>query len=169
MVYGKIPKGVELTRYCRSWPSAFESMRLRLSAHIGTEMIDHIGSTAVPNMLARPIIDMLLMVHDIQDIQGIYAPMDLLGWSMEPLNDKADYLAFVKEHASQPTHRLYIVQNDSEWGPNSIRFRDRLRDDTMLADAFQLLKLKFAASPDAEDREYWRNEVKVFMDEVSAA
>ena len=145
MVYGKIPKGVELTRYCKTWVSAFESMKLRLSSHLSSERLEHIGSTAVPNMVARPIIDMLLLVPDLSDIQSIYGPMDLLGWEMEPLNDQVEYLSFIKEHGGMLTHRLFLVQRDAEWGERALRLRSRLRDDSMLADAFGLLKLKAAA------------------------
>src|SRR6185312_599211 len=67
-----------------SWPDQFAAHRNRISAALGERAlrIEHIGSTSVPGLAAKPIIDVLLVVEDVEDEPSYVPSLDVAGYSM---------------------------------------------------------------------------------------
>ena len=73
---------IELNEYDPAWPSMFEREATRIRAALGdvARRIEHVGSTSVPGLAAKPIIDILLVVADSADEAAYVAPMEAAGY-----------------------------------------------------------------------------------------
>lgn len=125
------------------WAVAFAEEEARLRTSLGQLAVDiqHVGSTSVPELDAKPVIDIAIAAASFDDIARCRPGLLALGY-LDLGDDGRDggYL-FVKE--SRPavrTHHLHIVTDvDPQW-TNYLRFRDRLRADEGLRDEYGALK-----------------------------
>lgn len=131
----------------------FRSMKMRLETTLGVRGIEHIGSTAIPGMVARPTIDMLLNVESIDEALTFSKKLEPLGWKTDDLSDNP-YRTFSKFHMDTPVYRLFVVPHGMEWGEDAIRFRDRLRTDWEVAETYKVLKLKAAGVVGPEEDQF---------------
>jgi GrpB-like predicted nucleotidyltransferase (UPF0157 family) len=139
-------QAVAIEPYRPDWPVAFEAERRLLEAVIGDYVvggIHHVGSTAVPNLPAKPIIDILVGIHDLDYARpciGLVAP---LGYVYAPyLPDEMHW--FYKPHLSRRTHHLHLVPVGSPHYRNKLRFRDYLREHRDSRDEYARLKRDLA-------------------------
>ncbi len=128
-------------------------MKMRLETTLGVKGIEHIGSTAIPGMVARPTIDMLLNVDSIDEALSFSTKLAPLGWRTDDLSDNP-YRTFSKYHMDTPVYRLYVVPRGMDWGEDAIRFRDRLRTDWEVAETYKVLKLKAAGVVGPEEDQF---------------
>lgn len=131
----------------------FRSMKMRLETTLGARGIEHIGSTAIPGMVARPTIDMLLYVESIDEVFTFAKKLEPLGWRTDDLSDNP-YRTFSKFHMDSPVYRLYVVPHGVDWGEDAIRFRDRLRTDWEVAETYKVLKLRAAGVSGPEEDQF---------------
>ena len=142
LIGGPERREVVLTPYDPSWPTRYEAQQQRLLAALGAKArrIEHIGSTAVPGLVAKPVLDVLLVVDDVQD-EGSY--LELL---------EADgYVLRVRE----PGHRMLRtpdlgvhVHIWSQGDPSvdaHLAFRDQLRMSQDDRDRYAATKRELAA------------------------
>jgi GrpB-like predicted nucleotidyltransferase (UPF0157 family) len=135
---------IEIVDYEPSWPSAFVAERDRLSPVLPGLQVHHIGSTAVPGLAGKPVIDMIALVDDLD------AAADLLiergGYQLDARFNEGllhrRYLCYPS--ISHRTHHLHLV-DASEDMQRCLRFRDRLRSDCRLSAAYAALKRSLAA------------------------
>ena len=126
-----------------TWAVAFAEEEARLRASLGQLAVDiqHVGSTSVPGLDAKPVIDIAMAVASFDDIARCRSGLLALGY-LDLGDDGRDggYL-FVKEsHPEVRTHHLHIVTGDDPQWANYLRFRDRLRKDDGLRDEYGALK-----------------------------
>lgn len=153
--------------YDPSWPARFETERSALADATGewiTGGIHHVGSTAVPGLEAKPIIDILVGVRDLDASRACFEPLARLGYTYAP------YLAeemhwFCKPHPSRRTHHLHLIPVDSKRYHDELAFRDRLRDNPKIAGEYLDLK-RSLASRFANDREAYTNAKAGFIGRV---
>lgn len=137
---------IQLSSYDPSWPARFEAEQVALAARIGEWTvggIHHVGSTAVPGLAAKPIIDILAGVRDLDESRARFEPLAGLDYLYAP------YLAeemhwFCKPHPSRRTHHLHLVPVDSRRYADELAFRDRLRADPRIAADYVALKRRLA-------------------------
>jgi GrpB-like predicted nucleotidyltransferase (UPF0157 family) len=135
-----------LSPYDPDWPVRFERERAALEGAIGGWIIGgihHIGSTAVPGLEAKPIVDILGGVRDLEESRQCFEPLAGLEYMYAP------YLAeemhwFCKPHPSRRTHHLHLVPAESKRYREELAFRDLLREDLHLAEDYAALKLSLA-------------------------
>ena len=137
-----------------SWPGRFESERELLAGAIGEWVeggIHHVGSTAVPGLEAKPIIDILVGVRNLETARACFEPLAELDFLYAPyLSDEMHW--FCKPDPAQRTHHLHLVPVNSSRFRDELTFRDRLRADPQVAADYAGLKRELAARyPD--DRE----------------
>ena len=141
---------IEIVEYEPSWPAFFVAERERLAPLLPGIRIYHIGSTAVPGLAAKPVIDMIALVDDLE--QGIATVMRA-GYCLSPrFNANLVHRRFLSyPSSSYRTHHLHLVdaREDLE---RCLRFRDTLRGDSKLAADYATLKRALAARF-REDRE----------------
>ena len=133
---------IRLTRYAPSWPARFEQERAALDDAIGKWVVcgvHHIGSTAVPGLEAKPIIDILAGVRDLEESRACFKPLSQPGYMYAPYLPEEMHW-FCKPHPSRRTHHLHLVPADSKRYRDELAFRDLLRADARLAEEYAAVK-----------------------------
>jgi GrpB-like predicted nucleotidyltransferase (UPF0157 family) len=120
---------VEIVAYDPSWPSRFELEREALDAAIGEFVvggIHHVGSTAVPDLAAKPIIDILVGVESLEASRACFERLAALEYMYARY--RADEMHwFCKPHPARRTHHLHLVPVGSPRYTHELAFRDYLR------------------------------------------
>jgi GrpB-like predicted nucleotidyltransferase (UPF0157 family) len=138
---------IRLSTYDRAWPERFEEERAALAEAIGGWIvggIHHVGSTAVPGLEAKPIIDILAGVRDLEVSRECFEPLALLGYLYSPYLPEEMHW-FCKPYPSRRTHHLHLVPVGSRRYADELAFRDRLRADSSVAAKYTALKRGLAA------------------------
>lgn len=119
--------------------------------------VEHIGSTSIPGMTAKPIIDMLARVPDYQHTAGIVEAMSSIGWNHapEPGDVPARKWSFCFPDIRRRSHHLHIFEADPQNWQSLLTFRDHLRTHPDDAAEYGRLKTLLAAA-DAHDRPRYR-------------
>ena len=138
---------VEVVPYDDSWPERFQRERRDLLKAIGDWAvggIHHVGSTAVRGLDAKPVIDILVGVEDLESSWpciGLVAP---LGYLDAPYRAREMHW-LCKPDPNQRTHHLHIVPVASRRFDDELAFRDLLRADPELRARYAALKHRLAA------------------------
>jgi GrpB-like predicted nucleotidyltransferase (UPF0157 family) len=145
---------VRLVPHHPSWHDVFEQERQVLQKHIRGQVLDvqHVGSTAVPGLGAKPIIDMAAAVVTTAVVSVSRRRLCNLSYSDRgDAGTEGGYL-FVKEPSPHVrTHHLHIVSIDDPQWRNYLRFREILRSDDTLRTRYGELK-KRLQEQNAQDR-----------------
>jgi len=151
---------VLLEPYNSSWKTEFETEKERLLAHLGdeNEIILHIGSTAIPGMVAKPIIDILL-ISDQVSADFWQQQLGGLGYQHRENGDNDDSIFFAKGGEAMRTHYLRITYPHSKTHIGTIYFRDTLRTSKELADKYEKLKEELAGKYPDQRQEYSQGKI----------
>lgn len=159
---------VRLHDYNPLWIELYREEEERIKTAIGHLIIElqHIGSTAIPGIKAKPILDMMAGVPRLDQALLCQAPLEALGYDYAVRAGIANDCVFGKGLAR--THLLHVVEYGSAEWTNHLRFRDRLRNDSELAREYERLKeelsLKFS-----ENRAEYTSAKSKFICKVIAA
>jgi GrpB-like predicted nucleotidyltransferase (UPF0157 family) len=106
--------------------------------------IQHIGSTSISNIIAKPIIDIIVGINDFDRLLKIVPYLESNGLVHRPNNDMPDYKMFVMGDMKKQirTHHIHVVQYDGEEWRNQINFRDYLNANSEIAKEYERLKIK---------------------------
>ncbi len=142
-----LPEPIRLSPYDPIWPARFEEERAALEGTIGDWIVDgvhHVGSTAVPGLEAKPIIDILAGVRSLKESQACFEPLARLEYMYAPyLVEEMHW--FCKPHPNRRTHHLHLVPVASNRYADELAFRDRLRELPELASEYAALKRRLAS------------------------
>ena len=131
--------------YSPLWPILFEQEAEWLRNTLPYDLpldIEHIGSTAIPGMEAKPVIDILVSVSSMDRARGARKLMEGLDYVLRA--DEPEHLNFVKGLPGPRTHHVHFrPREDAYW--DHILFRDYLRTHLSDADAYVALKRELAA------------------------
>lgn len=136
---------VEVKPYDEQWVSIFEKESYKLHEVFGSEIIEvhHIGSTSVNGLRAKPIIDIMPVVRDINRIDDFNTAMVAIGYEPKGENGIAERRYFQKGGDNR-THHVHIY----EWGNTEIErhlaFRNYLRAHPDVASKYGNLKEKLS-------------------------
>lgn len=138
---------VQVVPYNMAWPQLFADEKKHLEAALGNLIhgIEHIGSTSVPGLSAKPIIDMIAAVDSLEGYEKFIRPLEALGYEFMPERVFADRVFFPKGPRENRTHHLSLVVKDSPGWHDPIRFRDYLIANPKVREAYQKLKLELAS------------------------
>ena len=125
-------KKVIVLPYDVAWESAFEAIRAEIQTALGDLMlgIEHVGSTSVKGMSAKPCIDIDVVIRDYSVFDAVVQKLDAIGYIHEGDLGIKDREAF--KYADKPhlmTHHLYVCPRDSEELHRHIVFRNFLREN----------------------------------------
>jgi len=113
--------------------------------------IHHVGSTAVPGLDAKPVVDILVGVADLETSRACFEPLAALDYVHAPYR-AAEMHWFCKPHPSRRTHHLHLVPRGSRRYREELAFRDHLRADREAAERYAALKRRLASRL-GDDRE----------------
>jgi GrpB-like predicted nucleotidyltransferase (UPF0157 family) len=152
--------------YDPAWPAAFALLRDRLAPVLGELAvgIEHVGSTAVPGLDAKPIIDIDVVIHHADDLPDVTARLATLGYTH--LGD----LGIVGREAFRatpdlPRHHLYVCAAGAATLQAHLSLRDALRADADLAGVYALLK-RGLAERHRDDRDAYSEGKSAFIASV---
>jgi GrpB-like predicted nucleotidyltransferase (UPF0157 family) len=117
-----------VTTYDEQWPRLFADLAVRIRAALGALAlrIDHIGSTAIPGLAAKPIIDVQVSVATFDDIGAIERAMSTIGFEYRSDNQDKTQRYFREQPGQRRTH-IHIRRSGSFQESFSLLFRDYLR------------------------------------------
>jgi GrpB-like predicted nucleotidyltransferase (UPF0157 family) len=144
---------LQISPYDVRWLLEFDVERTRLADALGTlaRRIDHHGSTAVPGLEAKPIIDIQISVTSLEPLDAYAAPLTALGYVHVPHADDAVCPFFHRPAEWPHTHHVHVVRAGSWEERRTLVFRDYLCDHDAAARDYVALKKGLAACADADD------------------
>ena len=162
---------LQIMPYDPSWAFEFETERDRISRALGqlARRIDHNGSTAVPGLEAKPIIDIQVSVEKLNPIRAYAEPLAGLGYRHAPHSDDAVCPFFHRPSEWPHSHHIHVVESGGVEERRTLAFRDYLRDHSDVAHEYGLLKRQLVALYDAAkpaDRERYASAKTEFINRV---
>jgi GrpB-like predicted nucleotidyltransferase (UPF0157 family) len=161
---------VKLVPYTPAWAIVFQAERIRLQHVLGTDALDiqHIGSTAVPGLAAKPILDLGIAVASESVVAGCVPRLTALGYTYRGYRGSGEGHFFDQGSEEHLTHYLHILSiRDPAWW-NYLLFRDYLIAHPAIRDAYMELKQDLAAQY-AEDRAAYTAAKAVFVQSILVA
>ena len=164
LVGGREPVTIRVVAYDPSWPDRFEAERLRLRSALGGRVgrIEHMGSTAVPGLAAKPIVDILVEINDIEDESSYVGALQAAGYQIR---------------VREPGHRMFrtpardvhvhLWPNGSDEVYRHIAFRDWLRAHPADRRLYEQTKQQLA-SRSWPDMNYYAEAKTPVIDEIMA-
>jgi len=161
---------IDLGEYNPDWIRSFEEEKLFLKEKVGQWLsgtIEHVGSTAVPGMLAKPIVDIMFGVKDLASSTEAIDILSKNGYCYYPYKNEVMHW-FCKPTPDHRTHHLHLIPYESKLWLERIRFRDILRCNKCIADEYSSLKEQLAREF-AFDREKYTQSKWPFIQRVLSA
>jgi GrpB-like predicted nucleotidyltransferase (UPF0157 family) len=158
---------VRLVEWTPRWAELFEVEAERLSEALGdlAIAIEHYGSTSVPGLVAKPLLDILVGGPDATDPLPYIAALTPLGYDYAPHAGVPEHLVFGRGTAR--THLLHAVRYGGKAWRRGLAFRDALRADPKLREEYAALK-RGLAERHAADRSRYTDAKSAFVDRVLA-
>lgn len=141
---GLLPGKVFLTEPSPQWAQLYAEERARIAKRLRTVVvaIEHYGSTSIPGIRAKPVIDLLIGVRRLDDALDCAAAMEELGYDFAPHAGVPQHHVYGKGAAR--THLAHFVEHGDQAWRECLAFRDSLRADPTKARAYEALKLELA-------------------------
>lgn len=135
---------IELAAYDGRWPERFAAWRARLAAALGAAAIrvEHVGSTAVPGLAAKPIIDIQVSVADTEDEVTYVPAVENAGAQLRARDPGHRYFRPPPDRPREV--HIHVCEAGSAWERNHLLFRDYLRAHPTARDAYAELKRELA-------------------------
>ncbi len=159
--------------YDPAWPVMFEAEAGRVRTALGqiALRVDHHGSTSIPGLGAKPIIDIQVSVAALQPVAAYGERLEAIGYLHVPHPDDA-FAPFFHQPAHWPhSHHIHVVQAGGAEERRTLAFRDYLRDHAAVAREYEQLKQSLARQLGAmthESREAYARAKTEFIERVVA-
>ena len=137
---------VTVVRYDPAWPDLYERERALIADALGNLAlaIEHVGSTAVPDLGAKSIIDMMIGLRDLADHERCLPPLRDAGYEHKGELDIPGRHYFSKPVRGPRTHQIHMVELGCDFWQRHILFRDYLREHPQEARDYYDLKVRLA-------------------------
>ncbi len=135
---------IELSDPNPDWPKKFEEIKKELGKVMGeyAVFIEHIGSTAIPHLSAKPEIDILVGLHNLKDIEKLIEPLKVIGYPyyrrFEEFVPERRY--FRKSEGIKPLVHVHMYEVNSESYKNHLLFRNYMRGHSDAVNEYEHLK-----------------------------
>ena len=140
---------IRVVQYDPAWPESFATERPALQAVFEplSVVIEHVGSTSVPGLGAKPVIDVMVGVERLREVEPRVPALEALGYEYVPEYEAQlpERRYFRKPRIRPRTHHLHIVERGSTFWARHLLFRDYLRRHAEVADDYYQLKCQLAA------------------------
>jgi GrpB-like predicted nucleotidyltransferase (UPF0157 family) len=152
--------------YDSAWPDTFSKLAARIKAALGSLVVavEHIGSTAVPGLPAKPIIDLDVVLASPTDLPEAIRLLAAIGYVHESDLGIAGREA-LRSPPGPPHHHLYVLTAAASELRRHLAFRDALRADRDLRDRYAALKRSLAYSY-KDDRKSYTQAKSAFINSI---
>lgn len=164
---------LQIVPYDATWPDAFAAEAVRIRDALGpiALRIDHNGSTSIPGLAAKPIIDIQVSVNSLRPIESYGEPLRSLGY-LHVAHADDSFCPFFHRPARWPhTHHVHVVEAGGAEERRTLAFRDYLRDHPDHARQYEQLKIDLAAQltpKNDESREAYARAKTNFIERIIA-
>jgi putative glutamine amidotransferase len=135
-----------ISAYDPTWPDRYEAESARIRAALGDHAarLEHVGSTSVPGLAGKPVVDIQVSVRSMVPRSAYVDPLVALGyrWVVDPWTDEHEF--FSRDEGGERTFQIHVCAAGSEWERRHVAFRDWLRDHQDDAAAYERLKRELA-------------------------
>lgn len=149
---------VSVVEYRLEWRKMFEEEKLLLQSVLGevSAQVEHIGSTAVEGLAAKPIIDIMIGLPDFSMADTFVPKIAALGYEyFKKYEDEMPFRRyFAKNLGEIRTHQIHLVEINSEFWKRHLFFRDYLRQNAETASEYAALKKRLAEREWEDVNEY---------------
>jgi len=148
---------VVIAEYNPEWPLRFEEEKPRILAALGSQAlaVEHIGSTSVPGLAAKPIVDIMVGVRSLESaFEVCRAPLQGIGYEHIPMPALWDRRFFSRGIWKVVSHHLHLIEFEGRLWMRYVHFRDHLRAHPEVAREYEQLKRQIAARPGMERPAY---------------
>jgi GrpB-like predicted nucleotidyltransferase (UPF0157 family) len=164
--------GIKIVAYDPEWPLLFEAEAGRLRAALGAIAlrIDHNGSTSIPGLRAKPVIDIQISVATLVPLKAYGDPLEAIGYHHVPHPDDAFCPFFHRPAAWPHTHHIHVVERRGLEERRTLAFRDFLCEHQHAAREYERLKLELArqlTGADHESREQYARAKSAFIERIT--
>jgi GrpB-like predicted nucleotidyltransferase (UPF0157 family) len=144
-VLGVAPGTVRLHEYTPLWAELFRIEAAALRDALGASAVDveHVGSTAVPGLVAKPILDIAVAIRAYAMVPSCATALARLGYQYAHWVDLENDYTF--EKGVERTHHVHLVEHSSRQWSDYLRFRDALRANVQLARDYERTKMELGA------------------------
>jgi GrpB-like predicted nucleotidyltransferase (UPF0157 family) len=156
-------RAVVIVPYDERWPGLYEAARAELAAALGDEAaIEHVGSTAVPGLAGKPIVDIMVGVPSLDDDQPLVDAVVGLGYEyVAETSPPMPFRRFFRRSDQQLApgfaragYHVHMVERAHEFWPAHLAFRDHLRAHPDDAAEYERLKVELAERFSTERERY---------------
>jgi GrpB-like predicted nucleotidyltransferase (UPF0157 family) len=153
-----------LADYDPSWPAQYESHRATIGEALGAAAmaVHHMGSTSVPGLSAKPIIDILVVVADAANEASYVPALDAAGYALRIREPEFDEHRMLRT-AGKDVH-VHIWSKESDEISRHLKFRDRLRLDGADRQRYEDVKRSLAAQEFDDRNDYTEGKNKIIAD-----
>jgi len=164
-----LARPVVIVDYDFRWPALFEEEKRRVVEMAGRMVlaVEHIGSTAVPGLGAKPIIDMMAGVHGPSDADQCVPTLRQIGYDDITSEEELDWYYCCGRRAHGVGYHLHLVRFMSPLWAKHLLFRDYLRTHPKVAQQYHELK-KILAAKHGSDRTGYTSAKASFIESVVA-
>lgn len=158
---------ISIEAYHPAWPKLAEAEinTIKKFINLSYVQIEHIGSTAVPDLMSKPIIDIFIVLENITAAEQWIKPLEYCGYIFWSENPDKTHLRFFKgmpPFGMKRTHHIHIISVENNTIEHRVLFRDILRSNEKIRMAYQDLKLALARQYQS-DRELYTDKKLQFI------
>jgi GrpB-like predicted nucleotidyltransferase (UPF0157 family) len=161
-------EAIYLVPYNPNWPNKFEAEKKLVEQTLGTWIkggVEHVGSTSMPGMTAKPVIDIMVGVEDLERAKACIPLLESIGYCYAPYKPELMHW-FCKPSLERREYHLYLMEPTSDEWKARIAFRDYLKKHANIAQEYLKLKQDLA-SRYKNDREAYTQAKESFVKEVT--
>ena len=156
---------IKIVPYTSEWKNRFNQEKARLQAAVGNYVLDiqHVGSTSIPAMAAKPILDIGVAIHNFEEATICIKPIEKFGYEYRGEYGIPRRHYFVK--GSPRTHHIHMLEVHSYSWKNMLLFRDYLIQHPELAEKYAELKLQLSQQFPT-NRQAYQDEKSQFVERI---
>ena len=162
---------VKLVGHANNWKELFRVEKDLLNALVGEHVVDiqHIGSTAIDGIAAKPLLDILVGVKSMDDVQKFdkhkLKEANIYHLGRVQIEGKEVFAKFSNLENLTKTHVLHVVEYGGDWWQKHIFFRDYLNEHPEVAKQYEALKKELAEAFPTNERSYTDGK-KIFVEKI---
>jgi GrpB-like predicted nucleotidyltransferase (UPF0157 family) len=163
-IIGLQRKKVRISSYNSEWKKIYKKEKELLFSVLGDQVLDiqHIGSTSVPGVKSKPIIDIVVVVKKIKDAENLIESVEKLGYEYKHEAGVRGRRFFVKGSEKNRTHYIHMVKLDGKQWKNLTNFREYLLEDKKNIKEYNELKESLAKEY-KDDRDTYTKKKSIFI------
>lgn len=158
---------VKLEKHNPDWQKEFLKEKEILLAILGNEVlgIHHIGSTAIPGIHAKPIIDIAVEINDFEVLDSLSNKLKENGIIYRPMHDETGKRLYIKGGEDFRTHHIHFYEKGNQKLKDDLFFRDYLTDHPETAQKYDKLKVDLSDCF-ADDRKNYTKSKEKFIEDI---